>query len=200
MEHFNKNLFVGVCIGVACMLIAIVLAGDFTIVNVFIDVVLALLTSVVIAALISAYRLYMRVWVWIYRAAMRWLVTRALNSALSQAKKTRIECSGIFDMQGTVALKILAGSSQGIQPDDKLNLYEATGDECWGSVVAVNVRESDCDCRPHDRANVDFWEHLEDRMKYDTRKPPNVYLALALDTEDYANAIKLIIALLRYWR
>ena len=203
MEYFNKRVFIGAFTSVAGVSITIALAiivgrGDFAIADIFIGVILALLVSAVIAALIAAYRLYMRGYVWIYRTAMRKLAARALKSALSQAKGTRVECSGIIEMRGTVALRVLVGSSHGIQRDDKFNLYEATGNAYWGSVVAVDVRESDCDCRPDDRKNEDFWEYIEDRMKYVTSKPENVYLVL--DTEGYATAINLIIALLRYWR
>lgn len=195
MGHFSKRLF---AYAYPIALAIIVWRGDFAIADGFIGVILALLLSAVIATLIAAYRLYMRGCVWIYRAAMRKLAARALNSALSQAERTRFECSGIIEMQGTVALRILAGISQGIQPSDKFNLYEATGSVYWGSVVAVDVRESDCDCLPQDRAEVDFWESLEDRMKRDTSKPQNVYLVL--DTDDYETALNHVTALLRRWR
>lgn len=209
MEHFNKRLFayaypIAAGVSIAIALAIIVGRGDFAIAYVFIGVILALLASAVIATLIAAYGLYIRGLVWIYRAAMRMVASRALNSALSQAERTRFECSGIIEMQGTVevqgtvALKVLAGELQGIQLADKFNLYESTGDEYWGSAVAVDVRESDCDCLLQDRANVDFWESLENRMKYDTSKPSNVYLAL--DTDDYETALNHVTELLRRWR
>ena len=203
MEYFNRRLFayaypIAASVSIAIALAIIVGRGDFAIADVFIGVILALLASAVIAGLIAAYGLFLRGWVWVYRAAMRKLAARALNSALSQAERTRFECSGIIEMQGTVALRILAGTSQGIQPSDKFNLYEATGNVYWGSVVAVDVRESDCDCLPQDRAEVDFWESLEDRMKRDTSKPQNVYLVL--DTDDYETALNHVTALLRRWR
>ena len=207
MEYFNKGLFVGAFTFVAGVLITVTLAiivgrGDIAIDNVVIVAIVVLLASAVIAVLIAAYRVYPRGCVWIYRAVMRRLATRALralNSALSQVSQTRFECSGISEIQGAVALRILAGRTQGIQSGDKFNLYEATGDACWGSVVAIDVRESYCDCRLHDRKNEKFWETLEDRMMYDTSKPPNVYLTL--DTDDYETTINLIIELLHYyWR
>lgn len=203
MEYFNKRLFayaypIAASVSIAIALAIIVGRGDFAIIDVFVDVILALLASAVIAGLIAAYGLFLRGWVWTYRAVMRKLAARALTSALSQAKKTRVECSGIIEMQGTLALRILAGRSQGIQSGDKLNLHEATGGAYWGSVVAANVRESDCDCLPQDRANVDFGESLEDRMNRDTSKPPNVYLVL--DTGDYETARNRVTALLRRWR
>ena len=203
MERFNKRVFayaypIAASVSIAIALAIIVGRGDFATADVFIGVILALLASVVIAALIAAYGLYIRGVVWVYRAAMRRLAARAHISALSQAKRTRFECSGIMEMQETVALKIMAGELQGIQRGDKFSLYEATGGAYWGSVVAVSVRESDCDCRLHDVANVDFWESLENRMKYDTSKPPNVYLVL--DTDDYETALNHVTALLRRWR
>ena len=203
MARFNKRLFayvypIAASVSIAIALAIIVGRGDFAIADVFIGVILALLASAVMTALIAAYRLYMRGGVWIYRATMRKLAARVHNSAMSQAKRTRFECSGIMEMQGTVALKILAGELQGIQSGDKFNLYEATGGAYWGSVVAVSVREYDCDCRLYNRANADFWESLEDRVMHDTSQPPNVYLAL--DTDDYETAIKRITALLRHWR
>lgn len=203
MARFNKRLFayvypIAASVSIAIALAIIVGRGDFATADVIIGVILALLASAVISALIAACGLFLHGWVWIYRAAMIKLAARAQNSALSQAKRTRFECSGIMEMRGTVAIRVLAGRSQGIQPDDEFNLYEATGDECWGSVVAVDVRESDCDCILQDRANADFWESLESRMRRDTSKPPNVYLAL--DTGDYETAIKGVTALLRRWR
>ena len=201
MARFNKRLFgyvypIAASVSIAIALAIIVGRGDFAIADVFIGVILALLASAVIAALIAAYGLFIWGVVWIYRAAVIKLAARAHNSALSQAKRTRFECSGIMEMQGTVALKIMAGELQGIQSGDKFNLYEATDGAYWGSVVAVSVRESDCDCLAQDRANVDFWESY--RKKYDTSMPPNVYLAL--DTGDYETAIKRITELLRRWR
>ena len=203
MERFNKRLFayaypIAASVSIAIVLAIIVGRGDFAIADVVSGVILALLASAVITVLLAAYGLYIWGLVWIYRAAMRRLMARTLTSVLSQAKGTRFECSGIIEMRGTVALRVLAGRSHGIQPDDEFNLYEATGDECWGSVVAVDVRESDCDCILQDRANADFWESLESRMRRDTSKPPNVYLAL--DTGDYETAINRVTALLRRWR
>lgn len=203
MAHFNKRLFayaypISASVSIAIVIAIIVGLGDFAIADVFIGVILALLASAVIAALIAAYGLFLRGWVWTYRAAMGKLAARALNSALSQAERTRFECSGVIEVQGTLALRILAGRSHGIQSGDKFNLYEATGGAYWGSVVAVDVRESDCDCLPQDRANVDFGESLEDKMNRDTSKPPNVYLVL--DTGDYKTARNRVTALLRRWR
>ena len=201
MARFNKRLFayvypIAASVSIAVALAIIVGRGDFAIADVFIGVILALLASAVISALIAAYGLFLGGCAWIYRAAMRRVAARALNSALSQAERTRFECSGIIEMQGTVALRVSAGRSQGIQLGDKFNLYEATGGAYLGSVVAVDVRESDCDCLAQDRANVDFWESY--RKKYDTSMPPNVYLVL--DTDNYETAIKRITELLRRWR
>ena len=161
MARFNKRLFayvypIAASVSIAIALAIIVGRGDFAIADVFIGVILALLASAVITALMAAYGLYIRGLGWIYRASMRRVAARTLNSVLSQAKRTRFECSGIMEIQGTVALKIMAGELQGIQPGDKFNLYEATGGAYWGSVVAVSVRESDCDCLLQNRANADF--------------------------------------------
>lgn len=204
MRRFNKKAFayalpIALTISIGIAAIVITAQSAYSVRDISVGILLALLASSIASALIAPYGLYLRAFVWAYRAVMRALVIRALRSALSYAI-TPVECSGILENEdkGTVALRVLAGEDQGIRKGSKFNLYESTGDTYWGSVIAINVRASDCDCVPYDRANADFWEKLEDRMKYDTSKPPNVYLAR--DTTDYETAMEHIIALLRHWR
>ena len=202
MRRFNKKAFayafpIALTISIGITAIAITAKSAYSVVDIFIGTLFALLASATASALIASYELFLRYSVWAYRAVMRALAVRALRSALSYAM-TPIECSGILENEdkGTVALRVLAGEDQGIREGSRFNLYESTGATYWGSVTAVDVRASDCDCVPYDRANADFWENLEDRMKYDTSKPPNVYLArdasdyeTALDASDYETAL-----------
>lgn len=204
MQRFNKKAFayalpIALTISIGITAIAITAQNAYSIVNISVGILLALLASSIASAMIASYGLYLRAFVWAYRAVMRALVIRALRSALSYAM-TPVECSGILENEDkrTVALRVLAGEDQSIREGSKFNLYESTGDTYWGSVIAINVRALDCDCVPYDRANVAFWENLEDRMRYDTSKPPNVYLAR--DITDYETAMEHIIALLRHWR
>lgn len=202
MQRFNKKAFayalpIALTISIGIAAIVITAKSAYSVRDISVGILLALLASAIASALIASYGLYLRAFVWAYRAVMRALVIRALRSALSYAM-TPVECSGILEIQGTVALRVLAGESQDIREGSKFNLYESTGDTYWGSVIAINVRASDCDCVPYDRANATFWENLEDRMRYDTSKPLNVYLAR--DASDYETALEHIIALLRHWR
>lgn len=204
MQRFNKKAFayalpIALTISIGITAIAITAKSAYSVRDISVGILLALLASVAASALIASYWLFLRAFAWAYRAVMRALVVRALRSALSYAM-TPVECSGILENEdkGTVALRVLAGEDQGIREGSKFNLYESTGATYWGSVTAVDVRASDCDCVPYDRANVAFWENLEDRMRYDTSKPPNVYLAR--DITDYETAMEHIIALLRHWR
>jgi hypothetical protein len=89
---------------------------------------------------------------------------------------TRIECSGILEIDDDIALRVQAGRSQGVTEDTQFNVHESTSNQLWGSVVAINVRETYCDCIVSDRVNVEFWEKLEGRMRYNTEKPPNIHL------------------------
>ena len=204
MRRFNKKAFayalpIALTISIGIAAVAITAQSAYSIANIFGCILLALIVSAAASALIASYGLYLRAFIWAYRAVMRALVIRALRSALSYAM-TPVECSGILENEdkGTVALRVLAGGDQGIREGSKFNLYESTGTTYWGSVIVIDVRASDCDCVPYDRVNAAFWENLEDRMRYDTSKPPNVYLAR--DASDYETAMEHIIALLRHWR
>lgn len=202
MQRFNKKAFayalpIALTISISIAAVAITAQSAYSVRDISVGILLALIISAAASALIASYGLYLIAFVWAYRAVMRVLVIRALRSALSYAM-TPVECSGILEIQETLALRVLAGESQGIQEGSKFNLYESTGDTYWGSVIVIDVRASDCDCVPYDRVNAAFWENLEDRMGYDTSKPSNVYLAR--DASDYETAMEHIIALLRHWR
>ena len=204
MQRFNMKAFayalpIALTISIGIAAIVITAKSAYSVRDISVGIILALLASSIASALIASYGLYLRAFVWAYRAVMRALVIRALRSALSYAM-TPVECSGILENEDkrTVALRVLAGEDQSIREGSKFNLYESTGDTYWGSVIATDVRASDCDCVPDDRKNATFWENLEDRMKYDTSKPLNVYLAR--DASDYETALEHIIALLRHWR
>lgn len=91
-----------------------------------------------------------------------------------------MECTGILEIDDEVALKVCVGTSDGVTEETQLNVYESTSDQLWRSVTVINVRETDCACIVSDRVNVEFWEELEGRLRYNTGKPPNIHLVREL--------------------
>ena len=108
---------------------------------------------------------------------------------------THIRCLGILNRVGTVALRIEIGVSDGVEIGARLNVYDVANEELWGIVEVVETDDSTCYGQPYDRTNPDFWEHLEDRMRYDT-SPPEVYLVRELP----AGLLEMVELLLDQWR
>ena len=89
---------------------------------------------------------------------------------------TQLECLGILDRRGGVVLRVGIKAAEGTDFDQMLNVYDTVNNDLWGQVSLVEVQSSSSLYEPIDRANPEFWEHLEDRMKYDTSPPPGIRL------------------------
>ena len=99
-------------------------------------------------------------------------------------------CTGILDRSGTVHLKVALGDSGSIGENDLLYVQETVNHGLWGVVRVVEfVEERFVICAPINRDNPQFWEHLEDRMRFDTTAPSNVYLIRAMPT-DYQRVVE----------
>ena len=154
---------------------AVELQGLFTIQIVVSAIVAALAVSLALAWCSAIYEIPIWATKFLYRRMLSYLAKKAIRSSLSHAATT-IECSGILEIDNEVALRVQAGTTDGIAEGSRFNVYESTNNQLWGRVEAVSVRYYDCDCTPYDRGNVEFWEQLEGRMRYNTEKPPNVHL------------------------
>ena len=201
MTLFNMKLFsytFGITLSITfAVALAIVVTQDaLSVLSVTVAVLASLAISATIAAPIAGYRLPVRCVNGIYRKVMRRQAKRAIRESLSNAT-TRVECSGILEIDVRVALRVRAGLTAGVSEGTQFNVYESTNNQLWGSVVAINVREADCDCIVSDRANVEFWEKLEDRMRYNTEKPPNIHLVRELPI---AYLLEQVESLLDAWR
>ena len=189
---FDKKVFGYTFPIVLTVLASVMIAIALTLVN----LTLAVFASLSLAALIACYRYPIRWCVFIYRTIMRRLAKRALRSSLSHMMRP-LECSGIFEIDGGVAVKVQAGESHGVIEGSCLNVYEGANNNLWGRVTAINVRHYDCDCTPYDRVNVTFWEELENRMRYDTSKPSNVYFVRDVPESEILDSV---VELLDNWR
>ena len=158
--------------------------------------IMLLLFSILVAYFSAATGSLLGCAIWAYRASLRSLARRAIASSLSYAR-TPIGCSGILEIENEVALKVEAGSLDGIKTGVQFNVYESTGDQLWGRVVALEVRDYDCDCIPYDRVNPRFWEQLEDRIEYDTSKPSNVHIIRDVPESEMLESV---LELLDNWR
>ena len=143
--------------------------------NLAIPVIAALAATILLAGLTACFGYPKRWPLAATRAVMRKIAKRAIRASLSHAL-TRIECSGILEIDGGVALQVVAGTSNGVAEKMSFIVYEATSDQLWRRVEARNVRDFDCDCVPFDRENGEFWQTFEDRKRHNTGKPPNIYL------------------------
>ena len=135
-----------------------------------------MVTGLVLAALIASYRYFTSIALALYRSIVRPLAKHAVRSSLKQAM-TPMTCTGILDRNGTVHLKVSLSDSEAIGEDDLLYVYEEADDDLWGVVrVVEHVADRHLMCIPTNRVNPRFWEHLEDRMRFDSTAPSNVYL------------------------
>ena len=87
-------------------------------------------------------------------------------------------------------LRVELSESVGVGENELLYVHERTNQERWGVVKVVEFgEEHSVICIPIDRSNPEFWEHLENRMKFDTGAPSNVYL-VRLRPSDFQRAIE----------
>ena len=158
------------------------------------DVIGSVLIAILLGYVAGSFRIGLRMLRTIYRSIMRKLAKKALRASLSVAM-TRLVCLGILERNGGVALSVRIDATEEDGIDLILNVYDSVNDRLWGRVTLVEVQTSSCIYEDLDRINIDFWEHLEDRMTHDT-SPPNVYLVRALPT----NVLDLVERLLDNWR
>lgn len=156
----------------------------------------ALLASVVVAALTACYRHPIQWLLSKCRIIMVIIAKKAVRYSLAHAT-VPVECSGIFERDGEVVVRVQAGRVNSIVEGAQFKVYESTGNQLWGVVQVVDVRSSDCDCTVYDRANPEFWEGLERRMKSDTLAPSNVYFVRNISISEIADAVE---QLLDEWR
>lgn len=186
MNRFNTRVFkytfpIAVGLALTIALVVVVDVSTASGIDISISIILAILSAVVFAGLVASYHLPVRASIWAYRKIMRSLAKRAIRSGLSHAM-TQIPCLGILNRNGTVALRIGIGGSDIVGVGTRFNVYDSINDELWGRVEAVEVGDVTSLCEPTDRNNLEFWEHLEARMRFDT-SPPNIYLVLEIPTE-----------------
>ena len=149
----------------------------------------SLIIGLVLSALIASYRYFAGLFAGMYRSIVRPLAKHAVRSSLKQAM-TPMTCTGILDRSGTVHLKVALDDSGSIGEDDLLYVQEDVNDDLWGVVRVVEYVEGGfAVCTPIDRVNPQFWEHLENRMGFDTTAPINVYLIRAMPT-DYQRVVE----------
>lgn len=199
MKRFNVKVFryslpiaIGIALSVALVVIIDVrVASSWTVAA---TVVLSLLSSGAFSVAVASYGYPIDAMRWSYRSVMRTTAKRAVRASLSEAL-TPIACLGIIDRNGTVALRIAAGRTDGMVPELPLNVYDAVNSTLWGRVKVVEVNDAIAFCEPYDRNNPDFWGSLEDRMRTDT-SPPGVFLVREVPT----NMIALVNRLLDHWR
>ena len=159
----------------------------------------SLLIAVFFSALAGFYRYIARLGIVVYRAAVRPLAKQAVRSSLKQAM-TPMTCAGIMEQNGTVNLKIKLSDSSAVGADDLLYVHEKVNGAVWGVVRVVELSDN-CHavCEPTDRINRQFWEHLENRMRFDNSAPTNVYLVRSTPS-DYMGYALVVENFLDEWR
>ena len=88
-------------------------------------------TVLVLAVMIGCYRYPLRWSLAATRAVMRKIAKRAIRASLHHAM-TRVECSGILEIDNDIALKVQAGRSQGVAEDTQFNVHESTSNQWSG--------------------------------------------------------------------
>ena len=202
MNLFSKRAFgytFGIALSIAfAIALAIIVNRDvLSVLSVLVAVLASLGISAVIAALIAGYRLPVRWATWAYRAVMRKLAKRAIRSSLSHAM-IPVKCLGIMPKEGTVALRIDYGETNGAKLDMWFNVHDCVNNELWGQVRIAETNEMTSLCVPSNRINEDFWEHLEERMRFDT-SPPNVYLVREIPPQ-FLESVDELLEFLNNWR
>ena len=185
-DRFNGKAF----LYLLPILLTITLGAAFVLdLHLAVGVGVSLVTGLVLAALIASYRYFTSIALALYRSIVRPLAKHAVRSSLKQAM-TPMTCTGILDRNGTVHLKVALSDSGVIGENDLLYVQETVNHDRWGVVSVVEyVEERFVVCTPIDRVNPQFWEHLENRMGFDTTAPDNINLIRAMPT-DYQRVVE----------
>ena len=183
--RFNGKVFLYLLSILLAITLGVAIALDL---HLAVGVGVSLVFGLVLSALIASYRYFASLVAGMYRSIVRPLAKNAVRSSLKQAM-TPMTCTGILDRSGTVHLKVALTDSGSIGEDDILYVQETVNHGLWGVVRVVEfVEERFVICAPINRDNPQFWEHLEDRMRFDTTAPDNINLIRAMPT-DYQRVI-----------
>ena len=87
---------------------------------------------------------------------------------------TDLPISGIRERDGTVHVVFQFGAAAGLGQGSIVHIVAEPGAEILGTVRIADVTDDWSLGEPINRANADFWEGLEDRMKHDFSPPENV--------------------------
>ncbi len=109
----------------------------------------------------------------IWTATARRIVWQSIENQMREYS-SQIRILGLNNNSGTVNLILEAGSSNGISSGMMFDIVTDPGGEIYGEVQVVQIEDSSCTVSPANRINTEFWEKLEDRMKYDPSSPPNI--------------------------
>jgi hypothetical protein len=199
VKWFSSKVFLysfatTVSVAVAVTLAVLAIADALSVPNVLVATAAALTGSAALAALLGSYRYPLAAAVRSYRTVMGWLALTAVESSLRHAM-TGVDCTGILGRGGTVLLRLAVGTTDRTRVGDEYDVYDTANGALWGRVAVVEADGSTSLAEPVDRVNADFWEHLEERMRFDT-SPPAVYLVKRLPTE----LLEMVKAVLDQWR
>lgn len=172
-DRLNRRAFLYLLPILLAITLGVAIAAELHLV---VAVGVSFILGLVLSALIASYRFFTGLAVGMYRWAVRPIAKHAVRSSLKQAM-TPMTCTGILDRNGTVHLKVVIGDSDVIGQGDEMYVHEEADDALWGAVrVVEEVGDRHVICVPTNRVNTQFWEHLEDRMRFDSTAPSNVYL------------------------
>lgn len=129
----------------------------------------SLLLSIAFGNRIFIQNTFRRVWIAFAKKMVRKYIENQMREYSSQ-----ISILGLTNNSGTVNLTLEAGSSNGISPGTMLDVVTDPGGEVYGEVQVIQINDGTCMVLPTNRINIEFWEKLEDRMKYDPSPPPNI--------------------------
>lgn len=122
--------------------------------------------------------------------AENFFVRRVIRNRL-RALRIPMEVEGITNYDGTVALSFCSPQPGIIANGMRLDVVVKHSKEEWGTVEVVSDEEDAYLAIPFDRRNADFFESLEDRMKFDLSPPKGVVLVptVPAEFEDFINKL-----------
>lgn len=131
----------------------------------------------------------------IWRRLLVKIAFYAFKQAVSR-QYSPIEATGIGPREGSVVIRLEAGSNSGVAYRAKFRVTNAATGETWGIIEAVEVDDTSCTCIVSDRSNPDFWDELEGRMRRDAAPPQGV----TITREFPEDIVEIIRELLKSWR